>query len=74
MLIRQDRPLFFFFGGGQKDGESYMVEREWSEDGTEIIGLTVCGRATVEALKLNNEFAKQARAIWHDAGIRLPSD
>ena len=46
----------------------------WSEDGTEIIGLTACGRATVEALKLNNEIAKQARAIWRDAGIYPPKD
>ncbi len=46
----------------------------WSEDGTEIIGLTACGLATVEALKLNNELAKQARAIWRDAGIHPPND
>ena len=46
----------------------------WSEDGTEITGLTACGRATVEALKLNNELAKKARAIWRDAGIHPPKD
>ena len=46
----------------------------WSEDGIEIIGLTACGRATVEALKLNNQFAKQARAVWGDAGIHPPKD
>jgi hypothetical protein len=44
----------------------------WSDDGTVIIGLTACGRATIEALKLNNELAKQARALWHDAGIHPP--
>jgi hypothetical protein len=44
----------------------------WSADGTVIIGLTTCGRATVEALKLNNELAKQARALWRDAGIHPP--
>src|SRR6058998_3905019 len=44
----------------------------WNEDGTVIIGLTACGRATVEALKLNNELAKQARALWRDAGIHPP--
>jgi hypothetical protein len=47
---------------------------QWSEDGTEIIGLTACGRATIEALKLNNELAKQARAIWRQAGIHPPED
>jgi len=46
----------------------------WSEDGTEIVGLTACGRATIEALKLNNELAKRARAIWRDAGIHPPKD
>ena len=30
---------------------------QWSKDGTEIIGLTACGRATVEALRLNHELA-----------------
>jgi hypothetical protein len=44
----------------------------WSDDGTVIIGLTACGRATIEALKLNNELAKQARALWRDAGIHPP--
>lgn len=47
---------------------------QWSEDATEIIGLTASGRATVEALKLNNELAKQARAIWRDASIHPPKD
>jgi hypothetical protein len=28
----------------------------WSPDGTEVIGLTASGRATVVALKLNNIF------------------
>lgn len=46
----------------------------WSYDGTEIIGLTACGRATIKALKLNNEFAKQARAIWREVGIHPPKD
>ncbi len=46
----------------------------WSKDGTEIIGLTASGRATVEALKLNNELAKQARTIWRDADIHPPKD
>lgn len=44
----------------------------WSSDGTEIIGLTACGRATVIALKLNNIFAVTARREWVSAGWHPP--
>ncbi len=42
----------------------------WSADGTEIIGLTECGRATANALKLNNNLSMTVRrnrglAGWH---------
>ena len=46
----------------------------WSADRTAIVGLTACGRATVEALKLNSELSKQARAVWCAAGIHPPKD
>jgi len=45
----------------------------WSEDRTRIIGRTPCGRATVEALKLNHEQAVVARTIWREAGIHPPA-
>ena len=35
----------------------------WSLDGTRITGLTACGRATVTALRLNNEFVVVARQL-----------
>jgi hypothetical protein len=44
----------------------------WSEDGTQIIGQTPVGRATVAALSLNSEFRVQARAIWVEAGWHPP--
>ncbi len=44
----------------------------WSEDGLHIIGLTACGRATVEALHLNNERLIQARQIWILVGLHPP--
>lgn len=44
----------------------------WSEDGTQVIGLTPVGRATVEALSLNHEFRVRARAIWVEAGWHPP--
>lgn len=46
----------------------------WSEDGTEIIGRTVCGRATVEALNMNNDLAVLVRSNWIKAGWHPPAD
>ncbi len=37
---------------------------EWNADQTEIVGLSVCGRATVIALKMNRPLAVAARAMW----------
>ncbi len=46
----------------------------WSDDGTRIIGRTVCGRATVVALNLNNQYAVTARRNWIRAGLFPPAD
>ena len=40
----------------------------WSPEGTQILGLTPCGRATVEALRLNREEIVRARRRWVSAG------
>lgn len=40
----------------------------WSEDGTEILGKTPCGRATVVTLKMNNSEIVVARRLWVSAG------
>jgi hypothetical protein len=40
----------------------------WSEDGTEIMGLTPCGRATVATLELNRPEQVTARSLWVQAG------
>ena len=40
----------------------------WSHDGTEIIGRTPPGRATVVALKLNNPLAVSTRGLWVSVG------
>ena len=45
----------------------------WSDDGTQVIGLTVCGRATVEALNLNNQYAITARRNWIRTGLFPPA-
>lgn len=46
----------------------------WSGDGTHIIGLTPVGRATVAALKMNNEIVMGARRLWVGVGWHPPSD
>jgi len=47
---------------------------EWSEDGTQIVGLTDCGRATVEALKMNNPRIVRARQLWISVGWHPPAE
>lgn len=44
----------------------------WSEDSTSIIAKTACGRATVNALKLNNALAITVRRNWVQAGWHPP--
>jgi hypothetical protein len=46
----------------------------WSNEGTSIIGTTATGRATVEALRLNNEYIVPARRQWILAGWHPPQD
>jgi len=46
----------------------------WSDDGIRIIGLTPTGRATVLALRLNNEFILPARRQWILAGWHPPQE
>jgi hypothetical protein len=41
---------------------------EFSQDKTEIIGKTACGRATVLALKLNNTRIVNMRKLWVSVG------
>ena len=41
---------------------------EWSEDGTIIFGRTACGRATVDALQMNNSLLVAARHRWRLGG------
>ena len=44
----------------------------WSEDGTLIIGRTICGRATVVALNMNNLVAVTVRRNWVSVGWHPP--
>ena len=36
----------------------------WGNGGTHIVGLTPTGRVTVAALRLNNEYVVESRALW----------
>ncbi len=44
----------------------------WSADGVAVVGSTPTGRATVEALKINNELAVEVRRNWVLAGWHPP--
>ncbi|MEZ4708104.1 MAG: HNH endonuclease signature motif containing protein [Caldilineaceae bacterium] len=46
----------------------------WSTDGTQVLGRTIAGRATIAALSLNSEFRVRSRAIWVEAGWHPPAD
>lgn len=44
----------------------------WANGGTHIVGMTPTGRATVVALRLNNEYVVEARALWISRGWHPP--
>lgn len=46
----------------------------WAADGTHILGRTAIGRATIAALRLNNDFILVARHYWVAAGWWPPSE
>ncbi len=54
--------------------QSWFEHFEFSEDKTEIIGKTSCGRATVIALRLNFEQAINARKLWASVGWYPPKN
>ncbi|MCU0239141.1 MAG: HNH endonuclease [Pyrinomonadaceae bacterium] len=47
---------------------------EWNSDKTKILGLTDCGRATIIALQMNNNYLVTARIFWKLTGIFPPTD
>lgn len=47
---------------------------DWSADGTQITGKTVCGRATVTALQMNHATIVTARRHWVVAGWHPPKE
>ena len=54
--------------------QEWPVHFRWSDDGTDVVGLTPVGRATVIALKLNRSPLRRARRRWVKAGWHPPTD
>jgi hypothetical protein len=52
--------------------QEWRMHFNWSREGTEIEGLTACGRATIVALRLNNRLAVTVRQNWVRAGWHPP--
>lgn len=52
--------------------QTWTEHFQWDDTGTHIVGLSPCGRATVIALKLNNDIATQVRKHWVAAGWHPP--
>lgn len=46
----------------------------WDEMKTRVIGLTACGRATIEALAMNNQTVVRARRRWVEGGWHPPTE
>lgn len=46
----------------------------WANGGTHIIGLTATGRATVIALRMNNEYIVESRNLWVAMNWHPPLD
>jgi len=44
----------------------------WGEEGETVVGLTASGRATIDALHLNNDWIVQARRLWSLIGLQPP--
>jgi hypothetical protein len=42
---------------------------QWSAEGTRILGLTATGRATIEALQMNNDLIVKLRSLWVMLGL-----
>jgi HNH endonuclease len=54
--------------------ESWSEHFVWSEDGVYVMGLTPCGRATVVAIQLNNDYATTVRKSWVSVGWHPPRE
>ena len=54
--------------------QSWKNHFAFDDDQATILGKTLCGRATVNALKLNHELALATRKLWVGVGWYPPQD
>jgi hypothetical protein len=54
--------------------DKWTTHFAWTDDATQILGLTAIGRATVEALQLNREALINLRRVLVKAGEHPPQD
>ncbi len=54
--------------------EVWHTHFAWANGGTHIVGRTPTGRATVIALRLNNEYVVEARVLWIARRWHPPAD
>lgn len=52
--------------------EAWKEHFAWSDDYTEIIGITAIGRATVGRMELNRDELRRQRAVYRDGGLHPP--
>lgn len=57
-LTQTEMPLF------NPRQQTWSEHFAWSEDATQVIGLTAVGRATIKRLNMNHEKQQQRRALW----------
>lgn len=52
--------------------QGWHVHFVWSEDATQLVGVTACGRATIKALALNRVGVVNLRRLLVAAGLHPP--
>lgn len=52
--------------------QSWNEHFEWIDNNLRMMGKTATGRATIDALRMNNEWLMNARKIWIAAGLHPP--
>ena len=65
---RDGKLALFFHPRLQRWSEHFV----WGGNGDTMDGLTSCGRTTIEALRLNNDWIVQARRLWMLVGLHPP--
>lgn len=54
--------------------QNWKSHFKFADDRATILGKTVCGRATISALKLNHELALSTRKLWVSVGWYPPQE